>query len=95
MSEEVDPWKSFNDHYRNYPPQVIFDDTGIRHQNEVILPAKYEKMACECGKVHDIADGSWYHHYMKFFEDANVPHCIKIVKRCKECHKILMLQLIK
>ena len=93
--ESKEDWSSFNEYYRKNPPTITLDDSGIRHQVEILNPAIYEKAPCLCGIIHDVIDGTWYHSYMKFFEDANAPNCIKIVKRCKNCHEILMLSLKK
>jgi hypothetical protein len=86
-------FKEFNDYYEKNPPEILIDDTGIRHQNEVLLPSKYKKAPCKCDIVHEISSGSWYHSFLGFFKDLNIPNSIKIVKKCKNCHQILFLKM--
>jgi hypothetical protein len=83
----------FNKYYKENPPEYVIDDTGIRHQKEIPLPAKYEQIPCECGTIHHLFDETWYHSHMNFYKDANIPNSIKVVKRCKKCDQILMLTL--
>ena len=84
----------FNKHYKENPPKITIDDTGVRHKKEVVLPAKFERTACSCGILHEISGETWYHGHFAFFEDKNIPGCIKVVKRCKKCDQILMLKLV-
>ena len=86
-------WKNFNDYYEENPPDLTIDDTGIRHFNEVPLPAKYKKHPCNCGIIHHISDETWYHSTLKIAAASGLPH--KVVKKCKKCQQILLLELIK
>ena len=87
-------FKEFNDHYEKNPPEISFDDTGIRHFNEVPLPSKYEKSPCPCGIIHEISAGTWYHSTFQMMADYKNPIAFKVVKRCKKCREILLLKLI-
>jgi hypothetical protein len=86
-------FKEFNDYYEKNPPKCVLDDTGVRHWNEVPLPAKYKKSPCDCGIIHDIADESWYHSIFPI--TCSNPPDLKVVKKCKKCHGILFLELIE
>lgn len=84
-------FNEINQYYKENPPEYVIDDTGIRHQNEIPLPSKYEKEPCPCGIIHYVSDETWYHSYLIITQDEKF---IKIVRKCKKCHEILMLKLI-
>jgi hypothetical protein len=91
---KVPEFKEFNDYYEKNPPKMTFDDSGIRHQNEVPLPAKYENLPCKCNIIHELSMGTWYHSTLQIFADHKHPNAFKIVKKCKKCHEILCLKLL-
>lgn len=81
-------FSKINEYYRKNPPSIVLDDLGVRHVNEIPLPAEYELSPCTCGIIHPIEPNSWYHESMKLAEDR-----IGVYRACKECGEILIRKL--
>ncbi len=81
---------AINRYYKENPPQWVIDDSCIKHWKEIELPAKYKKDPCSCGTAHKDKGNTWYHSTLKLQEEDYV-----VVKKCKKCHEILMLELDK
>jgi hypothetical protein len=81
-------FSELNAYYRKHPPEKIIDDNGIKHYEEVPLPANYDKNPCACGTIHLEDENTWYHSALEMTEKD-----YKVVKKCKTCGEILMMKL--
>jgi hypothetical protein len=70
--------------FEKYPePKIIYDDLGVKHQNEIPLESIYELYPCECGIKHEVEDDTWWHATVPLFERH------KVVRACKKCMNVL------
>jgi hypothetical protein len=76
------------EHYKKNPPKVVLDDQGVRHWQEVELPAKYGDGFCTCG-FHPIESDSWYHKPMKITAAGS----IAVYRACRKCGEFLIRDL--
>ena len=74
------------EYYKKNPPYMVLDDLGVRHINEIPLPANYELYPCTCGILHAVDSDTWFHEGMKITEGGR----IAVYRACKECREILM-----
>lgn len=77
--------EDFVDFYQLNPPDIVLDDQGVRHINEIPLPAKYGNGECQCGD-HDLESDTWYHKPMKLTKDGRMG----VYRACKNCDDILI-----
>lgn len=87
-------FEPLNEYYRKNPPELIFDDLGIFHQQEVPLPCKYKRTPCDCGIIHKWEKPETFElynmHLLKRGEEMG--QTPKVLKKCKECGEILLLE---
>ena len=90
MDEEDPDYKEINDYYRKNPPKIIIDEYGIRHQKEIEIVNlnEYKPVVCQCGITHPVGKDTWYHSILEW--NGKTPH--QVIKRCKKCHEILILE---
>jgi hypothetical protein len=81
---------AINEYYRQNPPETILDCEGVKHINEVPLPATYELNPCSCGKVHALDSDTWYHSAVE-----NSPGHVAVYRACKICRIVLTMGLVK
>lgn len=78
-------FSKFNEYYKKNPPQTVFDEDGVKHIQEVDLPAEYSNDPCACNRIHLVDDDTWYHKPMVLTTDDE----IAVYRACKECRNIL------
>jgi hypothetical protein len=81
-------WTELSKFYKANPPSRVIDDSGIKHQKEIPLPGDYDKIPCKCGKIHLEDENTWYHSTLEMTKGV-----YKVIKKCKKCHEVLMLEL--
>lgn len=84
MDEDI--FFKLNEFYKSNPPNEVLDDDGVRHQIEMPLPSDYEYSPCDCGKIHQTEDQTWWHAPLKLNEEGR----IGIYRCCKTCMNMLM-----
>lgn len=79
------------EYYRKNPPELVLDDEGVRHIQEIEDVAEYQNEPCECGIVHQVEDDTWYHKAFNLTKGGEAA----VYRACKECREILTKKLVR